>query len=121
MTTPATDPNKLTDLAITINSKSLLVTCNSANCAFSYQNSLTPFIEEIIPRSVVGGDKVYVYGQHRITQLGDGRSTSGTQIKNLVIGDRECTTTDIIQGVNGFDPNSRSSIECRADPTQPAG
>lgn len=78
VTTPATDPNKLTDLAITIYSKSLSVTCNSANCAFSYQNSLTPFIEEIIPRSVVGGDKVYVYGLHRITQLGDGRSTSGT-------------------------------------------
>ena len=75
----------------------------------------------MVPRSVVGGGSIYLFGAHKITNLGDGRSTSGTDIKNIVIGDRECTTTDIIQKEDGFDANSRSPIECRADPTQVAG
>ena len=66
MTTPATDLTKTNMLKVTVTVGSVFVGCNSNNCAFSYTSSLTPFLDEIIPRSVVGGDSVYVYGFHRI-------------------------------------------------------
>lgn len=49
------------------------VVCKSDNCKYSYQNSETPFIEEIVPRSSAA-DLITVYGIHRISDLGDGRS-----------------------------------------------
>ena len=99
MTTPATNPSQLYGLAVSVTVGSVFTSCNSNNCAFSYTFGRTPFIDEIIPRSTVGGGSIYVFGAHRITgsSLGDGRSTSGTDIQNLLIGDRECTTTDIMQ------------------------
>ena len=66
MTTPATDLTKTNMLKVTVTVGSVFVGCNSNNCAFSYASSLTPFIDEIIPRSVVGGDSVYLYGSHKI-------------------------------------------------------
>jgi len=53
--------------------------------------------------------------------LGDGRSTSGTDIRNLIIGDKECATTDIIQSDDTFNGGYRSPIECKASITQVAG
>lgn len=86
MTTPATDPTKLYGLAVTVTVGTVFVGCNSNNCAFSYTQGRTPFIDEIIPRSVVGGGSVYAFGAHRITNLGDGRSPSNTDITNMLIG-----------------------------------
>jgi hypothetical protein len=97
MTTPATDPTKLYNLKVTVTVGSMFVGCDSNNCAFSYTNGRTPFIDEIIPRSVVGGGSIYAFGAHRISSLGDGRSTSGTDIRNIQIGDRTCSLIDVMQ------------------------
>jgi hypothetical protein len=86
MTTPATDPTKLYGLTVTVTVGTVFVGCNSNNCAFSYTQGRTPFIDEIIPRSVVGGGSLYAFGAHRITNLGDGRSPSNTDITNMLIG-----------------------------------
>lgn len=97
-TTAATNPAQQRMLAITIKvGLAASVSCNSNNCIYTYTSSRTPVIDEIIPRSTVGSGSIYIFGVHRITELGDGRSTSGTDLRNLIIGDRECTTTDIIQ------------------------
>jgi hypothetical protein len=45
MTTPATDPTKLYNLKVTVTVGSVFVGCDSNNCAFSYTNGRTPFIE----------------------------------------------------------------------------
>jgi hypothetical protein len=97
MTTPATDPTKIRSLKVTVTVGHVFVGCNSNNCAFSYTSSLTPFIDEIIPLSVVGGDSVYIYGSHIISNLGDGRSFGDTDISYIQIGDRTCSLIDVIQ------------------------
>ena len=97
MTTPATDPTKLYGLKVTVTVGMLFVGCNSNNCAFSYTSSLTPFIDEIIPRSVVGGDSINIFGAHRISNLGDGRSPDNTDISYILIGDRTCSLIDVLQ------------------------
>lgn len=73
-TTAATDPTQLYNLPVSVTVGEMFIGCNSNNCKYSYQNGRTPFIDEIIPRSVVGDGNVYVFGAHRISDLGDGRS-----------------------------------------------
>ena len=97
MTTPPTDATKFSNLKVTVTVGSVFVGCNSNNCAFSYTSSLTPFLDEIIPRSVVGGDSVYVYGSHIISNLGDSLSNGNKDISYILIGDRTCSLIDVIQ------------------------
>lgn len=85
------------NLAVSVTVGAVYVACNSNNCAYSYAMSQTPLLEEIIPRSAVGGSSVYVFGSHRITELGDGRSPSATDIDYFLIGDRTCSIVDILQ------------------------
>lgn len=85
------------NLAVSVTVGAVYVACNSNNCAYSYVMSQTPLLEEIIPRSVVGGSSVYIFGLHRITDLGDGRSPSATDIDYFLIGDRTCSIVDILQ------------------------
>jgi len=96
-TTAATDPTKMYGLAVSVTVGTVFTSCNSNNCAFSYRDDRTPFVEEIVPRSVVGGGSVHVYGAHRITNLGDGRSPGDTDITYFLIGDRLCSMIDVLQ------------------------
>lgn len=120
-TTPATNPNQLYGLTVTIKVNGVQVACNSNNCAFSYTIGRTPFIDEIIPRSVTGGGSVYVFGAHRIDSLGDGRSPSSTDVDYFLIGDRTCSLIDVLQNEDNYNKDYRSYIECTADTTQVAG
>ena len=110
MTTPATDPTKLWYLKVTVTVGSVFVGCQSNNCAFSYASHLTPFIDEIYPRSVVGGDSVYAIGSHLISNLGDSLSNGNKDISYILIGDRTCSLIDVIQIQDGYNPYYRSSI-----------
>jgi hypothetical protein len=110
MTTPATDPTQLSGLKVTVTVGYLFVGCNSNNCAFSYANSLTPFIDEIFPRSVVGSDTVYVIGSHLISNLGDSLSNGNKDISYILIGDRTCSLIDVIQNQDQYTPYYRSAI-----------
>lgn len=69
----------------------------------------------------MGDGKVYVFGTHRISDLGDARSPSATQINYLTIGDNLCSTTDVIQDDDSYYSYSRSAIQCLADVNQVAG
>lgn len=120
-TTAATNPAQLTSLPVTVTVDTVFIRCNTNNCLFSYTSAKTPFIQEIIPRSVVGDGKVYIFGAHRISDLGDARSPSATQITYLTIGDNLCSTTDVIQDDDNYIGNSRSAIQCLADVNQAAG
>lgn len=96
-TTAATDPNYLYGLPITITVGTVFVSCNSNNCKYSYTLGSTPFIDEIIPRSVISSDPIYIYGTHRINNLGDGRSPGASDIKYITIGNNLCSMLDVIQ------------------------
>ena len=60
--------------------------CNSDNCHFTYLDSQTPFIQEIVPRSSISDTLLYIYGKHRISDPGDGRSDGAGQIQHLLVG-----------------------------------
>lgn len=55
-TTPATDPSQISNLPTTILVKDKKeYTCTSRNCRYYYENSYTPFIQEVCPRGAVAG------------------------------------------------------------------
>lgn len=97
--------------------------CGNASCRFQYRDDRTPFIDEIIPRTVTGNEKLYIYGAHRITDLGDERSAGAGEIRYFLIGDKSCSTLDVSQSVEGedFNRNYRSPISCNSFLRQTAG
>ena len=122
ITTPATDPDQTWKLPIKIEfgSKRGNVCCAQSNCKFTYRNSYTPFIEEIHPRTAAGNQEINVHGIHRITEPGDGRSPSASEIENILIGDTVCSTLDIEQE-DQISRNNRDNIICRVYQNQEAG
>jgi len=97
-TTPMVDPTKMSDLAITMYTTDLLtVTCKIHACLFDYSNSLTPIITEVFPSTAVGNQMIQVFGYHRITDIGDGRSASIGDLKYILINGQTCSTLDILQ------------------------
>ena len=100
-TTPATNPDKTWKLPVKIEcgSKKAPVTCADSNCQFTYLNSDTPAIEEIHPRTSYGNERVNIHGIHRITEPGDGRSPSASEIENILIGSTVCSLIDIDQEI----------------------
>jgi hypothetical protein len=63
-TTAATSSSSLSNLPLTISmqGQTALTCSSSSNCAFTYSNSNTPVVQELIPRSVVNGDLLYSFG-----------------------------------------------------------
>jgi hypothetical protein len=97
-TTPATSPTSLNNLPLTVNTQGQTpLYCNSNNCAFSYGNWLTPVVQELIPKTVMNGDLLNIFGLHRITDPGDSRSAGVGQIKSLLINGYTCSLIDVIQ------------------------
>lgn len=97
ITTPATS-SSLQNLPLTIIIQGQTpLKCTSNNCVFSYSNSLTPIVQELIPKTVKNGDLLNIFGLHRITDPGDGRSSSVGQIKSLLINGYTCSILDVIQ------------------------
>jgi hypothetical protein len=97
ITTAMTDPKSPTAYQVTIYTTNLLpVTCKTSQCSFVYDDGLTPFIYEIYPSTAVGNQLMKVYGKHRISDIGDGRSPT-SNLKYILIGDSSCSTLDIIQ------------------------
>lgn len=113
VTTPATSSTSLSNLALTIYTQGQApLFCNSNNCVFSYSNWLTPVVQELIPKTVMNGDILNVFGVHRITDPGDGRSTTIGQIQSLLINGYTCSIIDVIQE-DTINANSRDYIACQ--------
>lgn len=85
ITTPATSSSQY-NLPLTINIQGQTpLKCSSNNCVFSYSNWLTPVVHELVPKTVKNEDLLNIFGLHRITDPGDGRSSSVGEIKSLLI------------------------------------
>ena len=98
ITTPMTDPTKQFSLPITMETRNLLtVTCKTNRCLFSYLQDYTPFIYEIYPSTAVGNQLINIFGNHKISNVGDGRSPSASDLRYITIGSISCSTLDIIQ------------------------
>lgn len=98
VTSPATSSTSLNSLPLTIYIQGQTpLYCNSNNCVFSYSNWQTPVVQELIPKSVKNGDILSIFGIHRITDPGDGRSTTIGQIQSLLINGYTCSIIDVIQ------------------------
>ena len=70
-------------------------------------------MEEIYPRSAVGNQKLYIFGTHRISDLGDERSNGAGQVKYFLVGDKVCSLLDVDQEFDDeFNPSSREGISC---------
>jgi hypothetical protein len=67
---------------------------------------------------MVGNQMVKISGVHRISDVGDGRSTTSS-LKYILIGDTSCSTLDIIQDF--INPNSNNIIFCNTFLNQDAG
>jgi hypothetical protein len=121
-TTPATSPSSLNNLPLSINTQGQVpIYCTSTNnCAFTYSNSQTPVIQELIPRSVSNGDTLYSFGLHRITDPGDSRSPGMGQIKSLLINGYTCSLIDVTQE-ESISPNTRDYIACTVVTPDEAG
>ena len=97
-TTAATDPNKTWNLPVKVEvDQRGAVECASANCRYQYRDDRTPMIHEIYPRSAVGNEKLYVFGRHRISDLGDERSNGAGEIEYFLVGDKVCSLLDVDQ------------------------
>jgi hypothetical protein len=120
ITTPMYDPNAQYSIPITMYTANLLpVTCRSNVCLFSYSNNLTPFIYEVFPSTFVGNEQISIDGVHRISNIGDGRSPSASDLRYILIGDTSCSTLDIIQDT--ISSNSANVIYCNTFLYQEAG
>jgi hypothetical protein len=98
ITTAMTNPSSQYSLPVTMYTSNLLpVKCNLYLCQFSYYDYITPFIYEIFPSTAVGNQKINLAGNHKITNVGDGRSPSASDLRYILIGDISCSTLDIIQ------------------------
>lgn len=62
-----------------------------------------------------------MFGAHRITDLGDGRSVGVGEIDHLKIGNSICSIIDVVQNEDNWDANSRRPIQCQSDINQNAG
>ena len=122
-TTAAYDEDQTWDLPLKVEVDTRgTVTCTSSVCRFRYRDDKTPFIQEIVPRTVVGNQNLYVYGYHRISDLGDERSNGAGEIRHMLIGDNLCSLLDVDQASEeSFKPNSREQITCRSFLHQVAG
>lgn len=119
VTTPMLDPNSPASLPVTIYSIGrLFVSCTTYNCLFTYSDSLTPFIYEVYPTTMVGNQMIKVSGVHRISDVGDGRSPT-SNLKYILIGDTSCSTLDIIQDF--INANGNDIIFCNTFLNQDAG
>lgn len=97
------------------------VTCYSSRCVVHFDEGRTPFIDEITPRSAPGNTELKIWGAHRITDLGDGRSPSVGEIRNFVIGDSACSHLDIDQDEDSWNKHYRSELLCNSYLHQEAG
>ncbi len=79
---------------------------------FSYSNWQTPVVQELIPKTVMNGDLLNVFGIHRITDPGDARSTTIGQIQSLLINGYTCSIIDVLQE-DTLNANSRDYIACK--------
>jgi hypothetical protein len=110
-TAPATDPTKLSYLSVKVTCLGVTpVECGSSNCLFSYTKLKTPIIHELFPKSAAGGQQLHVFGIHRISNLGDGRSNGLGEVNYLLINSVSCSLLDIIQ--DDIDPSIRADIQC---------
>lgn len=75
----------------------LPVTCSLFVCQFSYRDFITPFIYDVFPSTAVGNQRINVAGNHKITNVGDGRSPDASDLRYILVGDLSCSTLDIIQ------------------------
>lgn len=115
-----TDPSAQYSLPITMYTANLLaVTCKTYICLFSYSDYQTPFILNIYPSTAVGNQLMTINGYHRITNVGDGRSPSASDLRYILIGDTSCSTLDIIQeSLSYYSPDN---IYCHSFLYQEAG
>jgi hypothetical protein len=98
ITTAMTDPTAQSGLSITMFTLNLLtVTCSAHVCRFSYIDAYTPFIYDVFPSTAVGNQQINLAGNHKITNVGDGRSPSASDLRYILVGDLSCSTLDIIQ------------------------
>jgi hypothetical protein len=98
ITSPLLDPTSPTSLPITMYTANLLpVSCTAYVCLFTYSDSITPFIYEVFPSTTQGNQMIKVQGIHRISDVGDGRSPSASNLQYILVGDTSCSTLDIIQ------------------------
>lgn len=119
ITTAMTDPKAQYSLPITMYTLNLLpVTCNLYLCQFSYYDYVTPFIYDVFPSTAVGNQQINLAGNHKITNVGDGRSPSASDLRYILVGDLSCSTLDIIQDT--ISSNS-DSIYCNTFLHQEAG
>lgn len=120
VTSKMSDPKYQTNLLVTMYTSNLLpVTCTSVLCRFSYESGITPFISEIYPRTVQGNEMLSVYGYHRISDIGDGRSASVGDLNYILINNITCSILDVIQ--EPIVPNSIDVINCTTYKYQEAG
>lgn len=121
ITSPATNSNSLYGLALTVSIQGQTpLTCSSSNCQFSYSPWKTPIVHELVPKTVAGGDLLNVFGLHRITDTGDGRSAGVGQVTSMLINGYSCSLIDVVQS-ESINPDYRDNIICRVFSGDEAG
>lgn len=120
ITSPMTGADEGKRLPITMHTVDLLtVKCTKNECTFTYFDSNTPIVNQIYPHIAAGNEDVTFFGEHRISNIGDGRSPDASDLRYLLIGDTVCSNLDIIQ--EDINPNSDNPIYCKSFLHQQAG
>lgn len=117
-TTAATDDSFIWGLGTTIAVDGKTeYTCTSSNCRFNYRGDFTGFIEQVIPKSTPAFEEISIWGYHRITDLGDGRSHGEGEIQNIEINEVSCSLIDVEQ-LDSISKHSREPINCVPSPQE---
>ena len=121
VTTAATNPNHQWNQPLVLNfvGQSPLKSYAS-NCVFTYTNGNTPVVQELIPKTVKQNDILHVFGLHRITYAGDGRSTTVGQVDSLQIDGKTCSLVDVPQQET-VQSDIRDFINCKVMKANEAG
>ena len=88
------------------------------NVPVHYTTDFTPELRDVFPSAAIGGAYINFYGQHRITNLGDGLSVLG-DVSKLKLGEDLCNRFDIQQ--DSIVGNNSEYIRCQKSSTQEAG
>ena len=85
-----------------INNVPIYLIANSQSFTTSYPNTVyfqtskTPYLTEMFPNSGFGYSTINYYGNHKISNLGDGARDMGDVVK-LLIGNDICSRFDVLQ------------------------